>query len=117
MWNSDILQLVEWHKYLNWIMVTLSMNTTCMILTIINVYMPSNYGEKTQCWGSLLDLAKENPPQNLIIAGDFNITRRNKEKRWESVVRDQFREKMADLISYLDLFDVPPSPRYPTPGK
>jgi hypothetical protein len=80
MWNSDALKLVEWHQYSNWLMVTLSMNSTRYDLTIINVYIPNNYGKKTQCWGSLLDLAKGNPPQNLIIAGDFNITRSTKEK-------------------------------------
>jgi hypothetical protein len=42
--------------------------------------MPNNYWEKYECWGSLLDLAKGNLPQNLIIAGDFNITRSLKEK-------------------------------------
>jgi exonuclease III len=65
--------------------------------------------EKSGCWSSLLDLANDNPPQNLIIAGDFNTTRGLKENRWGSIVRDQFREKMDNIISYLDLFDGPPS--------
>jgi hypothetical protein len=33
-----------------------------------------------ECWGSILDLAKVNPLQNLIIAGDFNIIISLKEK-------------------------------------
>jgi hypothetical protein len=55
-------------------MVTLSISTTCMNLSIINVYIPNNYWEKIDCWGSILDLEKVNPLHNLIIAGDFNIT-------------------------------------------
>jgi hypothetical protein len=51
-----------------------------ILFSIINVYIPNNY-KKIECWQSLLDLAKENPPQNLIIARDFNTTRASKEKR------------------------------------
>jgi hypothetical protein len=47
------------------------------------------------------------PPKNLIIAGDFNTTRVAKEKREGSVVRHQFKEILEDLISDLDIYDVP----------
>jgi hypothetical protein len=60
--------------------VTLSKKSTRMIFTIINVYMPKNYLEKDECWGSLLGLANGNLPQNLIIVGDYNTTRGLKEK-------------------------------------
>jgi hypothetical protein len=49
-------------------MASLSRKSTGKIFTIINVYMPNNYLEKVECWGSLLDLANGNLPQNLIIA-------------------------------------------------
>jgi hypothetical protein len=57
----------------------------------------------------MIDLSKETPPQNLIIPGDFNTTRAAMEKRGGSVVRDQFREILEDLISDPDLYDVPSS--------
>jgi hypothetical protein len=88
-------------------MVSLTRKATGMVYSIINVYMPNNYMEKIECWQSLQDLATENPPQNLIIVGDFNTTRGLKEKRGGTIMRDQFRERMDDLISDLDLFDVP----------
>jgi endonuclease/exonuclease/phosphatase family metal-dependent hydrolase len=61
-------------------MVTLIKKDSGMLYSIINVYMPNNYTKKFECWQSLLDLATENPPRNLIIAGDFNTTRGLKEK-------------------------------------
>jgi hypothetical protein len=71
--------------------------------------MPNNYWEKLDCWNSLLNLATGDPLQKIIIAGDFNITRLLKEKRGGSIVHDQFRENMDDLIYSLDLIDVPPA--------
>jgi hypothetical protein len=61
--------------------VSLTKKAMGMLYSIINVYMPNNYLEKVECWRSLQDLANDNPPQNLIIAGDFNTTRGLKEKR------------------------------------
>jgi len=88
-------------------MVNLLKKDSGMQYSIINVYMPNNYIEKNECWQSLFDLANENPPIYLIIVGDFNTTRGTKEKRGGSVVRDQFRERFDELLSDLDLFDVP----------
>jgi exonuclease III len=111
MWNTKVLKLVECQQSQSWLMVTLSMITIGMNLSIINVYIPNNYWEKIECWGSLLDLAKGNPLHNLIIVGDFNITISLKEKRGGSIVRDQFREKMDDLISNLDVYMMFPRTR------
>jgi exonuclease III len=108
-WNAEEFKLEEQLQSQFWMMVSLTKKATGMLYSIINVYMPNNYLEKVECWRSLQDLANDNPPQNLIIVGDFNTTRGLKEKRGGSIVRDQFREKMDDLISDLDLFDVPPS--------
>jgi hypothetical protein len=80
MWSTKVLNLVDCFQAPNWLMVTLSMISTCMTLSIINVYMLNNYFEKSECWGSLLYLEKGNLPQNLIIMGYFNITRSLKEK-------------------------------------
>jgi len=46
---------------------------------------------------------------NCIIAGDFNTTLHQGEKKGGSIVRDPFREHLEDLILELDLFDVHPS--------
>ena len=45
--------------------------------------------------------------KDLIIAGDFNITKSQFEKRGGTKVRDPFAEKMEDLMAGLDLLDIP----------
>jgi hypothetical protein len=62
MWNTKVLNLVECLHSPHWLMVTLSMISTGMNLSIINVYIPNNYWEKNECLGSLLDQAKGNLP-------------------------------------------------------
>ena len=97
-WKIEDFDLQAQMQTQFWLMVNLLNKVSGMPFSIINIYMPNNYNEKIECWQSLLDLGKENPPQNLIIAGDFNTTRPSKEKRGGSVVRDQFREILEDLI-------------------
>jgi exonuclease III len=79
-WNVKDFNLEDQVQSQFWLMVSLTRKATCMVYSIINVYMPNNYLEKIECWRSLQDLATENPPQNLIIVGDFNTTRGLKEK-------------------------------------
>jgi hypothetical protein len=109
LWNTDHFQLEEIHQALNWIMVNLLHLPSGMNYHIVNIYMPNNYWEKVDCWNSLLNLTSVDPLPNIIFVGDFNIIGHLKEKRVGSIVRYQFRKKMDDLISSLDLIDVPPS--------
>jgi hypothetical protein len=81
LWNTDHFQLEEIHQALNWIMVNLLHLPSGMNYHIVNIYMPNNYWEKVDCWNSLLNLASVDPLPNLILEGDFNITRHLKEKR------------------------------------
>jgi hypothetical protein len=106
-WNADEFNIEDNLQSQLWMLVSLTRKSTGMIYTIINVYMPNNYLEKVECCRSLLDLAKYSLPKNLIIVGDFNTIGGLKEKQGGSIVRDQFIEKMDDLISDLDLYDVP----------
>jgi hypothetical protein len=70
--------------------------------------MPSLYSEKWECWDYLIHLKGFIHWHNNIVAGDFNTTLCQKEKRGGSIVRDPFRERMEDLISLCDLTDVKP---------
>jgi hypothetical protein len=68
--------------------------------------MPNNYWEKRECWETLMKIRDLGTQENCIIAGDFNITLHQGEKKGGSSIRDQFKEHMEDFISNLDLFDV-----------
>jgi hypothetical protein len=76
---------------------------------VINVYVPNKYHEKRECRRSLLSFSKEYSLDNFIFAGDFNSTIHHGEKGERSSIHDPCREKLEDIISSLDLFDVTPS--------
>jgi hypothetical protein len=80
---------------------------TCKILHITNVYMPNNYWEKLECWDSVLGFMEYGFNHNCIIDGDFNTAMHLRKKRGGSIVKGPSRENMEDLISTLDLIDVP----------
>ena len=63
-------------------------------------------------WEDLNNLKEEMCGKDLIIAGDFNTTRSQGEKRGGMKVRDPFNEKMEDLMVDLDLLDIPLSRKY-----
>jgi hypothetical protein len=48
---------------------------------VINVYIPVNPMEKAICWRSILNLKDSEFSMDCIVAGDFNVTRNNVEKR------------------------------------
>jgi hypothetical protein len=76
---------------------------------ILNVYIPNNYWEKAEHWESLLKIGEVRFTHNCIITGDFNTNMHQREKIGGSIVRDSSKENMEDLLSSLDLIDVPPS--------
>jgi hypothetical protein len=76
---------------------------------VCNVYIPNNIREKKDCWETMSKLKDIDAQENCIITREFNTTLHQGEKKGGSIVRDQFRESMEDLITDLDLFDVKPS--------
>lgn len=75
---------------------------------MINVYIPNHPQEKDLCWSSLLTLQSSYVSPSCVIAGDFNTTLHPKEKKGGNIARDPLREKMKDLISFMDLADIKP---------
>ena len=71
------------------------------------MYGPTHCRDKKTLWNSLASLKDEMEGKELIIAGDFNATKAQSEKRGGSRVRDPYGENMEDLIYELDLLDLP----------
>ena len=67
--------------------------------------------EKKSFWQSIQDCLSSQNIDNIILAGDLNITLSFKEKKGGSIVRDPLRETVEDIISNWDLEDVKPSRR------
>jgi hypothetical protein len=61
-WKMENFELQAQMQTQFWLRVNLLNKASGMLFSIINVYIPNNYNEKIECWQSLIDLAKENPP-------------------------------------------------------
>eukprot|EP00253_Pinus_taeda_P015541 PITA_15541 len=77
-------------------------------VSLFNVYVPSNIGEKRECWDSIRQLSESENLQNIIVAGDLNLTMCMGEKRGGTIIRDPAREWVEDLMQDWDLLDIPP---------
>eukprot|EP00253_Pinus_taeda_P010912 PITA_10912 len=72
------------------------------------MYIPVNAVEKKSCWDSIgtqVDLVNL---ENIIIAGDLNLTLLSIDKRGGSIARDPTREWAEDLMLDWDLLDIKP---------
>eukprot|EP00253_Pinus_taeda_P028778 PITA_28778 len=84
----------------------------------LGVWAPSgilstNIGEKRECWDSIRPLSESENLENIIVAGDLNLTIRMEEKRMEekqggTIIRDPAREWVEDLMQDWDLLDILP---------
>jgi len=108
-WNIENFHLESSHESTHWLMVKLVHLSLGNVFHIVNVHMPNNYWEKSECWESLLGIKDTGYYHNCIIVGNFNTNLQLREKRGGYIVRNPSRKNMEDLISTLDLFDVQPS--------
>jgi exonuclease III len=109
LWNPHFFHLLDWSCSSNWIQVTLTHLPSGKSFSIYNIYMPSVYHDKIQCWNSLFSLQDQANSVPYIFVGDFNTTLHALEKRGGTIVRDSTREHMEELISDLDLVDIKPT--------
>lgn len=72
------------------------------------MYALVNVVEKKDCWDSIRTQADLVNLENIIIAGDLNLTLLSADKRGGSVVRDPAREWAEDLIQDWDLLEIKP---------
>eukprot|EP00253_Pinus_taeda_P018092 PITA_18092 len=78
------------------------------IISLFNVYIPVNTGEKKACWESIRNQAVLINLENTIIVGDLNLTLLSADKRGGSIVRDLAWEWVEDLMQDWDLLDINP---------
>jgi exonuclease III len=109
LWNDSKYKMVAGKKNVHWLLTKFQHQDSMEVFSLFNVYVPVNAGEKKFCWDSLRDLADEGVLENIIIAGDLNISLSQSEKRGGCIVRDPAREWVEDLIQDWDLLDVKPS--------
>ena len=72
------------------------------------MYVPVSFVEKKDCWDSLKSFLNRHKPENLVVAGDLNVTLTLAEKKGGSIVRDPAREWVEYLMLDWDLEDIIP---------
>jgi len=92
LWNPNKFSLISESLKTHWIFLKLQHLESKETIFLFNVYAPKNVGEKKQCWDSIKNLAELENLENIIIAGDLNLTLLLSEKRGGSIVRDPERE-------------------------
>ena len=68
-------------------------------ICLFNIYAPVLLSEKRECWDSLKLFLSANQHNNLVLAGDMNVTLALLEKKGGSPVRDPAWEWVEDIIS------------------
>jgi exonuclease III len=109
LWDEHIWILEVTLETRSWLLTVLKNKDSNNTISVINVYMPNSYKEKTACWNSLSMLKNYIDLSSCIIGGDFNNYLDLREKKGGSKIRDPFSENLSDLISHWDLHDVKPS--------
>jgi hypothetical protein len=109
LWNTNKFSLVSEILNTHWLFLKLQHLVTKEIISLFNVYIPVNAGEKKACRDSVRNLADLVNLENFIIAGDLNLTLISTEKRGGNIVRDPTREWAKDLMKDWDLLDIKPS--------
>ena len=112
-WDSTKFELVNEECSDHWIFTSILHQDSGQQVSLFNMYVPNLFSEKRSCWDSLDLFLSQHSPRNIIIAGDLNVTLSIEEKKGGSIVRDQAREWVEDIILHWDLMDIkPPSGKF-----
>ena len=109
LWNISKLSMVIEILNTHWLFLKLQHLDTKEVISLFNVYVPVNAGEKKDCWDSIRNLTEMENLENTIIVGDLNLTLLLSEKRGCNIIRDTTREWVEDLMQDWDLLDIKPS--------
>jgi exonuclease III len=108
-WNSSVLELVEEESNIHWLFTKFLHKDSGNLVSLFNVYAPVLLSEKKECWDSIHNFLCHTLHENLVLAGDLNVTLATSEKKGGSPVRDPAREWVEDLMLDWDLEDIKPT--------
>ena len=104
-WDDHKFDLIESKHFLHWILTKLLHKYSNIQVSPFNVYVPSLYAEKKECWNLLKNERGIGSLDNVIMAYDLNVILSQAKKRGGFVVRDPIREKVDEIILDQDLVD------------
>ena len=91
---------------MHWILSTLHHKESDIQVSILNIYVPVLMSKKKDCWQSIQEILSSQKLENIILAGDLNITLNAMGKKGGSIVRDPLRETVEELMRDWDLQDI-----------
>jgi hypothetical protein len=97
LWDEQIWNLEVTLNTQHWLLTVLKNRDSNNIISVINVYMPNIYVDKTSCWNSLSMLKNSMDLSSCIIGGDFNTHLNSGEKK--EVVKSEIPSLKNFLIS------------------
>ena len=80
-WNSTSLDLLEDHSTIHWLFTKFQHRASGLQISIFNIYALVLLSEKRECWESLNSFLSSNRHDNLVLAGDMNVTLALSEKK------------------------------------
>eukprot|EP00253_Pinus_taeda_P013871 PITA_13871 len=108
LWNHSIWKHTTDTISQYWIKVTLENLADSKRIDIYNIYAPSHYREKEQCWTSLKADIDEEENNNIILGGDFNLILHSNEKRGGYFLYDPCKTWLETIMHDHDLVDIAP---------
>ena len=108
-WDSNLYNLEAEERTLHWVFTKLSHKPSGRTVSMFNLYVPIMHSEKKECWNTLESFLNSQHLENIIIAGDLNVTLTANEKKGGTLVRDPSREWVEDIILGWDLLDIKPA--------
>ena len=73
-WDSAKLDLVEEEGTTHWLFTKLLHKDSGHLVSLFNIYVPVSFVEKKDCWDSLKMFLIHHNLENLVLAGDLNVT-------------------------------------------
>ena len=110
-WDSTLYDLEDEERALHWIFTKLIHKPSGKIISLFNLYVLVLHSEKKDCWSMLESFLNLQNLENIIVAGDLNVTLAANEKKGGTLVRDPSREWVEDIILGWDLIDIKPVKR------
>jgi len=107
-WDTSKYDLINEERSSHWLFTKFNHIESGTQVSLFNLYVPILYSEKKSCWDTLVNFLNMHNPRNIILAGDLNVTLATEEKKGGSLVRDQAREWVEDIILSWDLLDIKP---------
>ena len=107
-WDTALYDLEVEERTMHWVFTKLTHKISGRTVSLFNLLCSCTACRKKDCWNSLESYLNLKQPDNIIVAGDLNITLAANEKKGGTPVRDPAREWVEDIILGWDLIDIKP---------